>query len=981
MNALDMRLRRPSGMTIINDGANMAPIQAQYPKLNMMVSDTANDRIVAKTLMTAKEYNVRFWLFIAGEDVEYFVNSAYETVISWSIHQVLGWNVPFHVVREIDMSADAREVFGAQTSCDKDIEDGYDFFYKKTQTYYNKIYEFCDASACGNPPGEERKDDTSYWKTAGFTSKGCCLTFCMQSMITCAYELLEYRASLRSVALCGSYDKAKVCIDNMIANGVSSSTLPTEGSFGGCTSVPGGSVDQVEQVFFPLVLGINTSTNFTLLEEACDGISMANAVGCNGMCDLKMADILGVNHEWIGSNDTSKPAVGLLIEITMYDRNEFVRVREAVNQLKMQDTVVQGQQSSKEGWNYPSSYDDRTQWGPGTLLYTFMNFWFLISEISGFPGGKYKVTFSAANGYDRHGADRFGLTTEVYPHTAIWVYGNHPLHKLSDDSLNKPGGLVFDRALRPYIADVQNFRILRLEDMFSVGATQQVEIAGRGGYSSFNGNGLLASMTGLSLPTYVAMDSNGVLMTSDSKHHEIRQVLGLSWNLACSHSNQYMNLLSNATTPQKNEVLDLLRCRDAQVRIEIMALIDHCRKKLFLGDSDEPFDNRSCVQKYPKANAVYSRIQSDLRNIIFQAPPDCTVCLNQLTNPKWGCGKPQAGLTWNNTEDTWGANTSNTFPGMPIRGYPKHNANGGVVVNDESEAHAGPYHDYYADSGDGAPTDMLFEMTWLLNDIDGAILLQAMEDIQARIANSATELFELNLESSSGSSGTQLKPYLDAVIIAAQDQGAAKMHEAINNLKTALCQEGRNYNPRGRMLLYQWYLQITNICVQIADSKNAGLGALVGGQFYDPMSLMVEHVFGLVTDFHTETDHASICHPGCGLLHPRFFSDLPWLYPPGSPAGTQDTAAGTRSIRETLPPVGPRFGQCCGYGGYLCGRAEGPCQIAKDCKSGFTCVKDSCLWGKGESCCQGADSTAAQLTMEEAANTIGYKALHILTGA
>lgn len=961
-NALRTRLQRPSGMAILNSGEQLAPMQDEVPRLMMMVSDTANQRLVSKPLLPHNVYIAHFWMFIAGENVVDFVNTNIDTTIGWSVRGALGWMNTYNVVKFAEMAKDSESgVLQEHDVCDLDGTRNFEFRYGAMAQFSRQISKYCASNLCPN---------ARVLEALGFSSSStgyqCCKHFCESLLNQCMFPILAARAAMGSVKTCESFYEVKTCMNkNMSAH------LPSNSA--GCYNTSAGGGIEPDEVL-TRVLGISNATNLTLLEETCEGTTAGDAMTCTGgMCDLKMADILGVNQEWVRANDTNKQLVGILYEVEVYDRNEYIRLTQALSAMKREEYKIM-QDSTTNNIPYPSTYNDRAQWGPGSTIFVFMSFWYLLTELAGYTQNAFKVTFSATSGYDAYTPDNFGTIRTVDSTNAYWSLGTGvPGNSVgtrglstTDTSLNFPGGMVFDRAQIGYLADVQNFRVLRMNHIWSSqGST--VKVAGNG-YSSFNGNGMLASMTGLLLPTYLSHDSSGSLVVTDSKHHELREVQGLVWKRKCMYSDQYWQLLTSPTSDQKMQISNLLKCRDSQVRVLILNMIEECRKwHLATAAKLATASSMSSMFCRPPGTLpeTYNDLNGQLRNEIFAVSPDCALCDSSgvETNLTLLCHSKEANLYWNNTVDSWGKDTSNVTATTKIRVSD--------ILRDASDDD-----NYKVDSDQFAPAgdSMLWELTYYLNDETVEVLLKTVQNSVDRI-NGGEEPWTTPSGSNNGKN--QLALHLEDIINASRDEGDHKVRTMVNVLRTKIC-DGINSSPMTRLLLYQWYLQVVNSCMIVPDSQASLRAGLIGGQFYDSRSVMLTVLFGNVVDLQTGTSISSPCHPGCNLLHPRFYGNLPWLYPPGTSPPSLESDDGM--VRWSIVPAGPRFGRCCGYAGYRCTAGEGPCQHQQDCSGGMACVKDSCFWGKGESCCQKADENSMEVVATQIARTIGYDDLMLLKG-
>jgi len=263
--------------------------------------------------------------------------------------------------------------------------------------------------------------------------------------------------------------------------------------------------------------------------------------------------------------------------------------------------------------------------------------------------------------------------------------------------------------------------------------------------------------------------------------------------------------------------------------------------------------------------------------------PDCSGCPLQ-----YGCDLPEADFVWNGTLDEWPLNETNLAK------------------------------------------DSAFESSRYLSASAASMALQA---IQTLVAN------KLQPSDWTGLLSTEMSACVHS-------SGQASLLVAIEKLKIKLCEGYSAALFYARILFYNWFTYISDVCVLVPDSGVVDRAAFEGAQFYNKYSEMVTGIFWHAFDALTSTWQPSMCLRKCDLLHPRFFLAANWRNLAFS--NRNDPSEGGEVAR--LPHM---RGKCCGLqnNGNLCEVGEGPCKLNSDCSTGLICGLKNCLWSNGENCC------------------------------
>jgi hypothetical protein len=496
--------------------------------------------------------------------------------------------------------------------------------------------------------------------------------------------------------------------------------------------------------------------------------------------------------------------------------------------------------------------------------------------------------------------------------TAYWMTGQTPgTSSGSKTQFKNPTGLAIDKAQRLYISDSSNARIVRLHNMWY--STNFSSIPVGTGFATFNGNGDLAAETSLAYPTGLALNNDGALLFADTGAHDIRQVLGITWNLPCAQSAEYHRKLTAPSAQDIKAAETAQSCRLAQVRSIVLNQIKLCVKCAMAASNFQWTEECSSSMFKSLCSSPASTSTSETASLLekeLKGLPDCSGCPLQ-----YGCDLPESGLVWNET-----LNEDNETKG-------------------DNDNDAGP-------AGDSAP----FEMMRLLSDSAASMALQAVQMMKANQA-----------QPSDWAAVTGLKDKINACVNAT---GLAPLKAAISALQLKLCQGYSAGLFHARILFHEWYTYVSDVCVVVPDNPQVERAAHLGAQFYNEYSEMVTRLFWHNFDAMQSKWSPSTCQPRCNIMHPRFFLTANW----------RNLQITDRSGSIRLPDV---RGKCCGLqnNGLLCKVGEGPCQLNSDCESGLVCGMKNCLWSKSENCCSTPEPSEGHARLQDFSRATGFTKL------
>jgi len=532
MNALLVRLKKPSSVVLMNSGQSGELVREDIPPMTLLVSDAANQRLVGMPLVDHKKYHVRFWLFLEGPNAEQTAVTLMKNhAIEWAFGASIGWEYTFKPVDLSSISALATPAPSATSSnvldratCNPErLENAADTARASAEAAQAAAFgqQMCSSSSiCG---------DGSY-QLAGFPSSACCTDFCQSSFTSCGLKIALWGAGLTSLQKCTGLQALEQCLSEQAKVAYSSAS---------CLLFNPATVNILP--YMDAILSVPATSTKKMKDGPCKNTTAT--LGCSGMCDKKIQDLLQVNQTWLGSSNPNASVVGMLYDLTTFDIEAFRFFGKVINEMKTQEQVVSGQKGV-----YPTSSANFSAWGPGTRLYNFLQLYSYNLRQSSPPItlANAKLSFSSTVDWTLPSDLASFMSQELVPvGTAYWMAGG-TLGKQSGftTQFNYPTGLATDKAQRVYVSDSVNARIMRIENIWHSDNFSTVP-AGTG-YSTFNGNGDLADETSLAYPRGLTVDDYGVLHFADTKAHDIRQVLGLTWSLPCTLSSTLYQPLLDA---------------------------------------------------------------------------------------------------------------------------------------------------------------------------------------------------------------------------------------------------------------------------------------------------------------------------------------------------------------------------------------------------------------------------------------------------
>jgi hypothetical protein len=338
----------------------------------------------------------------------------------------------------------------------------------------------------------------------------------------------------------------------------------------------------------------------------------------------------------------------VLIEIETFSNQNWHHFGKALEEMKTSELAAQARYNS----NYTADMSNPDiKFGSGRRALFQLTMDYGLETYYGFPKGSVRVSMSSPQRYDANSQNFFMTEGTDRNDLVYWLSGSdeHNTQRVGGVTDYKdPTGLAIDRSQRLYIADSSNYRILRMQNLWTNPFT--VQIIGTG-YQASNGDGQFAEQTALSYPRGLTVNRNGVLLFSDPHSHTVRQMLGENWNLPCGYSNYYWNLLTNPTSSDLGNISAQIECRKSQVKATLLNRIEVCQS-CWNGTSNCSTTLRDmqmvlCVSNDTMQNASWQQrqIAKDL-SVLMEDQPDCTGC-----GYVFGCQYAQANYTWNATED------------------------------------------------------------------------------------------------------------------------------------------------------------------------------------------------------------------------------------------------------------------------------------------------------------------------------------------
>jgi hypothetical protein len=403
-------------------------------------------------------------------------------------------------------------------------------------------------------------------------------------------------------------------------------------------------------VYLNGILGVNTEYNvYNTLINVCPDINAGtvNSTGCNGWCDEKISDVIEVNRAWHTDGNASEQIYAMLIEIETFSNQAWHNFGEALQELKVQEQEAQ----AAYGNNYTQDIENPDiKFGDGRRAVFQLTLDYGLQTYYGYEANSVRTSFSSPQWYHATSKNLFMTEGTDRNDLVYWLSGFNGQGASfgGTTEYNNPTGLAIDKAQRVHIADSNNYRILRMQNLWTNEFT--VPIVGTG-YQASNGDGQFATQTALQYPRGLTVDPHGVLLFSDPMGHTIRQVLGENWNLPCGYSNYYWNMLTAPTTENFNTIYSQIACRQSQVKATLLFQIELCQQCLNGTLLCNTTDLRDMKKELCATTAWQTRPLASALTLLMEEQPDCTGCGNV-----WGCQYPQANYTWNASEETTGEN-------------------------------------------------------------------------------------------------------------------------------------------------------------------------------------------------------------------------------------------------------------------------------------------------------------------------------------
>jgi hypothetical protein len=741
-----------------------------------------------------------------------------------------------------------------------------------------------------------------------------------------------------------------------------------------------------------LIGSLSTSASpFTsTLDSSCSSADWGNvtSLGCDGKCDKRISEILKIDStmdSWMGTSP-----VGIYYEFATFNIELYRFLGKSIQEMKAQEHTIW-----KTGAAYPtnSTHAFRTQWGAGTRLYEFFNvYWYNLQQLNPkIDPNHARLSFSSTASWKDTSLSSF-MSVETVPYgTAYWLAGSiRGQGSGFDTQFYHPTGLALDRAGRVYVSDSGNARILRIENIWDANSYSTSPVGT--GYATFNGDGDRAEETSLMFPKGLTMDAGGDLLFADTKSHDIRKVVGMTWNDPCPLSDSYKKQVTEQEFAEQSEYLKDIRgmvdCRLQQVRAVVLDQVVSCMRcsKLENPQADTSDCPRSMYDSLCSAQSAWGakKVAYDShvttnndRNYFAQTDADpmsmfyegrsfvddagLSQLLKEITGDCSQCPK------------AFGCDLESSIDDVFTR----------VVVDATKEQSSQMIHDtrppgspWWSPEYGTSAANMVwnettgpepFELTGLLSE--NAVIKYKEAIAELNTLRSQTFYDDTVF--------TSIKEKMAAFIGATT--ATEKSLKAVD-LKNALCPTSASslssttkiMQQLARIHFYHWFTYISNVCVEVIGSPEVDRAANVGAQYYDrtKMSNMVSEIFRSTYDTQNKVWTSSQCAPKCDVMHPRFFNNGTWRSLEYKPRRVDDV--GPEIMR--WPAVTEN---CCGThrNGPLCEEGEGPCELNSDCKDSLVCGTNNCLWSKSHNCCAQPDLSNAYAKMSDVGRATTYATL------
>lgn len=746
------------------------------------------------------------------------------------------------------------------------------------------------------------------------------MAFCEQTYSVCGMKIGLWPAALSSVQKCHALSEIQNCYIN--------STVAA--NTGNCTS--GVSEGMVKSdVFLNNILGVPLRENgqpdtydvYKTLTNVCADINSgaANSTGCGGWCDLKIADVLNVRRHWHIENtsDTDTPIYAALVEIATFSDQEWHAFGIALNEMKIQEL-----QSQVADGNYTSNIGNATKkYGAGRRASLQMTLDYGLETYYAFPPDSVRISISSPAWYESTNRNDFMTEGTDRSDLVYWLSGYSGKGKDVGGvtAYDHPTGLAIDKAQRLYIADSNNYRVLRMQNLWTNAFT--VQIIGTG-YRANNGDGEYASQTALVYPRGLTINAAGVLHISDPKIHKVRQMLGENWNLPCGYSKSYLDMLMNPTGSQLEKMMEEINCRISQVQSTILYQIERCQA-CWNGTTNCSKHGRDMMTSLCATKPWHYRpLAAKLAKLDYnegppygylQEPPNCAGC-----GDVWGCQYPQSNYTWPNVTE------AENDPSVNI-------------------------------------SNLTFQQTFWLSDYAIQASIDTLDTLRGYL-DAAT------LDWSGSGLDTLLNQAMQAV-------GTVDLQNKVDNLEHFLMQNRTNSSiAMAYHKLWHWYQNVVDVCIRVVDSKEVDNRAIIGAQFYNRMSEIVTRLFWSRLDTTTGTWSASTAYPKCNFAHPRMFGFESWMNLPFDDRNAQTSSIFSMGAAAMLHKESIQH-RCCNVNSYICGVGEGPCSLHIDCGDGLICGVNNCLWSSHENCCMPINARHAFAKVRIFSNKVGYRNLAV----
>jgi hypothetical protein len=598
-----------------------------------------------------------------------------------------------------------------------------------------------------------------------------------------------------------------------------------------------------------------------------------------------------------------------------------------------------------------------------------------------------RFSISSTTDYTAHRIENFLASEQRGPDLVHTVLRKEPevvVDYPTAEGIIHPNGMTVDRDGRLYVSDISTERIVRVQDIWNPDYDKITveQIAGTG-YASFSGNGGLANQAALNKPGGLASGDDGVLYVGDTGNHQVRQVLGLTRNVACNKSRDYFQTIMSPSQEDNLELIRTIQCRLDELRILALTAIRNCERcsrdagscsgrnallfktqcqadrgflrgpvncQQFDREVFCPMKNCRWTSGKCEASSVNSRMTSQLAEMLVAEVPTCETCADsRFPASTESCNLEEIiNVTWENkTCDR---------DGLPQWTVTRRSSDDPISDEDlpcATHLLQDTFVEQLHEAFTAGSSWFAHEDYWTLGKWDFNLSrIQIMRETPAPTPPPGT-VNTAPLPKKAAAAATpapsNVSNYTELLTLIRDTTTVTEVASFVSQAKARFCQRTGTvqYGFPGVLTIILWYNHVWQHCEQ------ASLAAEIGATMYNTLNLIPLLLMRPTFNFTSNTLEPSVCHPGCNLIQANFFSMI----------------RNEADIDTMIPD------HCCGHLGYLCGFGEGHCHSDPECAGELSCVENACTWGPGKCCAMnraGADSFMFSQASRFAVTALGF---------